>query len=281
MQYENQSSSPSFINIPQRNVFNQTQPIPFNMNPSSFLNMSLDSRGRSPSNVVMDIGSPPTDPAIKPTKVFVHSGQTTPTTPYQQTHSYIQNSQADKIGSLLSQFLTEESNNTHNTTQQTTPTNYTYQNQQPMQVLSTAPFRTPPMQPQSLSSLETEKLAGKTELEMQLISEQMKQLEQEHLKHLRELEQQQQIASQQYLELLQEYLNKSGCQPPSQEQHQVLMTVLSDPTSLNILKAIFKDDTMSSREVVTLSPLGQGSITEIKTEQSSQQGTNNYRDSSP
>ena len=69
----------------------------------------------------------------------------------------------------------------------------------------------------------------------------MKQLEQEHLKHLCELEIQQQVASQQYVELLQEYLNKSGCQPPSQQQHQVLMSVLSDPTSLNILKAIFKD----------------------------------------
>ena len=296
MQYENQTTTPSFINIPpQRGLFNQLQSgAPFGMNPSNFLNMPVDSRARSQSNVVMDIGTPPIDPMVKPdaSKVY-NSGQTTPTTQYQQPQSYIPSVPSvttsdpqDKIGSLLSQFLSEGSNNSSNrsrssTPQQTTPTNYNYSNPQPMQVTSTPPsFRTPPIQQQQpMRNLDTEKLTGeirgKTELELRLIAEQMKQLEEEHLKHLQELEQQQQIASRQYLELLQEYLNKSGCQPPSQQQHQVLMSVLSDPTSLSILKAIFKDDASPVGEV-TFPTLPQNNIiSEIKTEHESPQQSAN------
>ena len=68
---------------------------------------------------------------------------------------------------------------------------------------------------------------------MSLLAEQMKDLEQKQLKQLREIEQQQTYATQQYLQLLQQYISQT-----SQEQQQVLQSALSDPNSVEILKTI-------------------------------------------
>lgn len=68
---------------------------------------------------------------------------------------------------------------------------------------------------------------------MDFLAEQMKNLEHQQLEHLREIEKQQSLATQQYLQLLQQYISQT-----SQEQQQVLQSALSDPNSVEILKTI-------------------------------------------
>ena len=68
---------------------------------------------------------------------------------------------------------------------------------------------------------------------MDFLAEQMKNLEHQQLKQLREIEKQQSYATQQYLQLLQQFISQT-----SQEQQQVLQSALSDPNSVEILKTI-------------------------------------------
>ena len=68
---------------------------------------------------------------------------------------------------------------------------------------------------------------------MGFLAEQMKNLEQQQLNQLREIEKQQTYATQQYLQLLQQYISQT-----SEEQQQVLQSALSDPNSVEILKTI-------------------------------------------
>ena len=240
MQYQNQASP--YVNIPMRGGEGRgggeyPSQLQYDLNPGSFLSMPVDSRP-CPPPVVMDIGTPPISSIMKS-----NSDQATPTTPYQSPQGFgLSNNQQGKINTLVTQIMSDGTIITSSTHQSQIPptisavaqSNYGFSNPSlPPQPSFTTPDNYKPKAPSDST--------GKTELELELIAHEMKQLEQEHLKHLCELEIQQQVASQQYIELLQEYLNKSGCQPPSQQQHQVLMSVLSDPTSLNILKAIFKD----------------------------------------
>ena len=269
--YDSQTTPP-FVNIPLPRGgggYHQPDTLPYEMSPAAFL--PVDPRMRSQSEV-MDIGTPPVESLMKPNvgvapKLYESGQGSAPGTPYQQTLPFIQpvsNDPQDKISSLLTQFMgdapvipappppTDTTHQHGNNSMPATPTDYCYPTQHVMPERS---FTSPSMQqPQAVAigrTFETRKVSsgemrGKTELEIQLIAEQMKQLEEEHMENLRELEQQQQIASQQYLELLQEYLSRSGSQRPTQQQHQVLMSVLSDPTSLSILKAIFKEEESNS-----------------------------------
>ena len=266
MQYENQASP--YINIPPRNYYPQGNiqgTMPYEMTPSSYLNMQVDPRLR-PQGDVMDIGTPPIESLLKSgtssskgfnsgqaTTAHLYHSQASHPSPYIPLESI--SNQQDKFNSLLTQIMNETSDIPGSTHQSQNPSamayqpsaQYGYANQHSSpNLLPEQSYTTPPPVRRHSSSLGSRKSSGgdlseKTELEMQLIAEEMKQLEAEQLKHLQELEQQQHIASQQYLQLLQEYVDKSGSQPPSQQQQQVLMSVLSDPTSLSILKAIFKD----------------------------------------
>lgn len=182
---------------------------------------------------------------------------------HQKTHT--QNQQQEKIDSLISQFMLESSENMpsqvpSNTSPGNTPTLqsqsvYGFSNigdqrssygtlpdqplittslQQGFGIHETSSSVTTPTLSQSLLE---EAGSEKTEMEMQLIAEHMKKLEEEQLQQLREIEQQQALASQQYLHLLQQYVSQSGEQPSPQQQ-QILTSVLSDPSTVTILKAI-------------------------------------------
>ena len=76
-----------------------------------------------------------------------------------------------------------------------------------------------------------------TDSSLQLLAEQMQQLERQQFQQLKEIEKQQSIATQQYLGLLHRYIDQSGSHT-SRQQQQVLQSVLSDPSSVHILKTI-------------------------------------------
>ena len=182
---------------------------------------------------------------------------------HQKTHT--QNQQEEKIDSLISQFMLESSENMpsqvpSNTSPSNTPTLqsqsvYGFSNigdqRSSYGTLPDQPLITTSLQqgfgihetsssvatPTLSQSLLEEAGSEKTEMEMQLIAEHMKKLEEEQLQQLREIEQQQALASQQYLHLLQQYVSQSGEQPSPQQQ-QILTSVLSDPSTVTILKAI-------------------------------------------
>ena len=75
------------------------------------------------------------------------------------------------------------------------------------------------------------------ETNLSVLAEQVQLLEQQQFQQLKEIEKQQSRATQEYLQLLQQYISQSGSHP-SQQQQQVLQSVLSDPTTVSILKAI-------------------------------------------
>ena len=78
---------------------------------------------------------------------------------------------------------------------------------------------------------------GMVDPNVQLIAEQMRRLEKQQMEQLREIEKQQNIATGQYLQLLQQYVADSANQPSEQVQRD-LITVLSNPMSVEILKSI-------------------------------------------
>lgn len=248
VQYE---TSSQYVNIPQRNPRDyggnqhQSSTIPFNMDPANYLNMSVDPR-LHPQPDVMDIGTPPIQSIMKHDvgKIY-NSGQTTPTTPYATpTQSFVPSSSSagpqgnDKITSLITELISEESPMAPPTDPKPAP-------------LRSANFTHP--QQYSDRDIQQQAFEPSSQTEMERLAQEMKRMEEEHLEKIKELEYQQQLASRQYLTLLQEYVSKSGSQRPSQQQQEVLMSVLSDPMSLNILKEILKDEsnltsTIGSRE---------------------------------
>lgn len=239
LQYENQSP---YVNIPQQTSreFPQASSMSFNMDPASYLNMPVDPR-LHPQPDVMDIGTPPIQSMMKPATTY-NSSQTTPTTPYATpTQTFLPGGSAqpgdDKITSLITQFISEEPA----PVQITPPTD----TKPPSQ---SAAARFDQHQPYIDTEQPLRRFEGdKSELEMQqMLAMEMKRMEEEHLEKIKQLEHQQQIASRQYLTLLQEYVRRSGSQRPSQQQQEVLMSVLSDPMSLGILKEILKDDSLPS-----------------------------------
>ena len=75
------------------------------------------------------------------------------------------------------------------------------------------------------------------EPQINFIAEQMKKMEEEQLHQIREIDKQQELATQQYLQLVHQYVAQSGDQP-SQHQQQVLTSALSDPSTVEILKFV-------------------------------------------
>ena len=108
-----------------------------------------------------------------------------------------------------------------------------------------SPFTSPPQPPgaQQLFSPQQLTSGGRNEpslpgeANLQVLAEQVQLLEQQQYQQLKEIEKQQSQATQEYLNLLQQYIAQSGSHP-SQQQQQVLQSVLSDPATVNILKAV-------------------------------------------
>ena len=101
-------------------------------------------------------------------------------------------------------------------------------------------FTSPPPPPQPPHGFPSQQMSGGEalpETNLQLLAEQMQQLEQQQFQQLKEIEKQQTRATQQYLGLLHRYISQSGSHT-SQQQQQVLQSVLSDPSSVHILKTI-------------------------------------------
>lgn len=94
---------------------------------------------------------------------------------------------------------------------------------------------------------------GGVDQDMQFIAEQMKRLEEQQLEQIREIEKQQSIATQQYLQLLQQYVSESGEQPTQQQQRD-LAAVLSNPASVQILKSILTHDKVPSAATPQTTP---------------------------
>lgn len=211
------------------------------------------------------------EPATTPTTMYQQQQSSHPSTPTPSLFPQIPMESVvlneGKVPSLLTQYLEEEKilpSQPHPplnpSPEQTPPPMYSYSTphqplyrpQQPNGLEST--FPTTPIQHHtpSLRKLSNEfttspefnlpeKGSGQEEMfvdpNIHFIAEQMKRLEQQQLEQLREIEKQQDIATKQYLGLLQQYLSESTDQP-SQQQQQNLTSVLSDPASVQILKTI-------------------------------------------
>ena len=211
------------------------------------------------------------EPATTPTTMYQQQQSSHPSTPTPSLFPQMPMESVvlseGKVPSLLTQYLEEEKvlpsqphPSLNPSPEQTPPTMYSYSGPQPTLYRPQqsngleSTFPTPPIQPHgsSLRKLsnefttppefnQPEKGSNQEEMfvdpNMHFIAEQMKRLEQQQLEQLREIEKQQDIATKQYLGLLQQYLSESTDQP-SQQQQQNLTSVLSDPASVQILKTI-------------------------------------------
>ena len=81
----------------------------------------------------------------------------------------------------------------------------------------------------------------------QFLQEQVRKLSEQQEQQRKEIEKQHSLAEQQYKELMQQYLS----QKPSEQQQQVLQSVLSDPSLLNLLRSL-----LLSTALPTGAPLG-------------------------
>ncbi len=78
------------------------------------------------------------------------------------------------------------------------------------------------------------------------LEEHMRQLKARQERQLLEIEKQQSLAQRQYIELLQQYLQHTTAGRPTEQQQQVLQSVLSDPNLVTILKSVLLSGEPSS-----------------------------------
>ena len=76
----------------------------------------------------------------------------------------------------------------------------------------------------------------------QFLQEQVRKLSEQQEQQRKEIEKQNSLAEQQYKELMQQYLN----QKPSEQQQQVLQSVLADPSLLSLLRNLLLSTTLPS-----------------------------------
>jgi MAX-like protein X len=256
--------------------------------PTPFLAIPQESRMKAEGDS-MDLGTPPS--MATPIRSNVPSYNAPPTTIYQQsshpTPSYIPLAASQLIlesdKSMMTPYIDEIQTTPIGSTPVTPTPNYGFNSDMQQQMFMGGGYGTTPIQSSNHGSRRS---SGQEPLiesvsNVHFIAEQMKRLEKQQLEQLREIEKQQSLATEQYLELLNQYIaNSSGREGhPSQEQQRELASVLSNPSSVEILKSILLQD-KSPKNMVTVPvapPIATPTISIKQETMSPQQSSNNLK----
>lgn len=239
----------------------------FQLNPSDFLNIPQpqEVQMRPERGEVMDLGTTPiigfNQSGSSPSMLYQQQTTTaaTPLFPPMQTSSQT----LMENPSLLTSYVPEIPSQSHPSLSPTPTTSteaiYVYGAERYTPIPDSYPAT--PIQPQAYQSRKTSgdltvplvtspipdsaynkgrrgsAPEGVVDPNVQIIAEQMRRLEEQQIEQLREIEKQQTMATSQYLQLLQQYLADSVNQPSEQQQRD-LASVLSNPSSVQILKSI-------------------------------------------